>query len=164
MRFIFSVIRTGGLSILALFCGCGIYSFSGSNLPAHIKTVTIPFFQNQTSEFGVDQELTNSLIAAVNKDNTLKIGNPRSSDSALMGAVVSFEERAGQYDRQETKASNFRIFITIKVRFEDVKKKEAIWEETWTQWGEYESNRNDGISQAVEKLTTEVMNRLVSGW
>jgi hypothetical protein len=157
------VIRLTLLLIIALMGGCGIYSFSGSNLPANIKTVSVPFFQNQTTEFGVDQDLTNALIAAINRDNTLKIGNPRSSDSELLGTVLSFDERAGQYDRQET-ASNFRISITIRVRFEDVKKKEAIWEETWTQWGEYESNRNDGVSQAVEKLITEVMNRLVSGW
>ena len=156
-------IRLVALLMFGLIAGCGLYSFSGSNLPPNIKTVSIPLFENQASEFGVDQQLTNSLIAAVNRDNTLKIGNPRSSDSVLRGTILAFEERAGQYNRNET-ASTFRIYITIKVQFEDVNKKNTIWEETWTQWGEYDSNRNDGISQAVEKLSTEVMNRLVSSW
>jgi len=142
---------------------CGVYSFSGSSIPSHIKTVAIPLFEDKTSEFGIDQQLTDRLIDAITQDNTLKISGLREGDSILRGTILRVEDRAGQYDREE-QASDFRVTITINVVFEDVKKRKALWEETWSQWGSYESDRNEGIKEAVDKLTTEILNRTVSGW
>lgn len=146
-----------------LIWGCGVYSFSGSSIPSHIKTVAIPLFEDKTSEFGIDQQLTDTLIDAITQDNTLRISGLREGDSILRGTILRVEDRAGQYDREE-QASDFRVTITITVVFEDVKKRKTLWEETWSQWGSYESDRNEGIKEAVDKLTTEILNRTVSGW
>jgi hypothetical protein len=142
---------------------CGIYSFSGSTLPAHIKTVAVPLMENKTAEFGIDQQLTDALISAITQDNSLKIADNRSADSILEGTILTITERAGAYDLNE-QASGFRVTLTIKVTYEDVKKKKTLWEENWSQWGDYEDDRNEGIKDATEKLTTDILNRMVSGW
>ena len=150
--------------VFALIGGCGIYSFSGSTIPGHIKTVAVPLFENTTAEFGIDQELTDALINAITKDNTLKIAGTRGSDAILRGSIVSITDRAGQYDTQEN-ASDFRITLTVQVAFEDVKKRDTLWEERFSQWGSYTTgDRSTGITGAIEKLTTEIINRTVSGW
>lgn len=143
--------------------GCGYYSFSGSTLPGHIKTVHVPLFEDQTAEFGIDQSLTDKIIEAITKDNTLKIASRRNADALLNGKIMTVRERAGQYTEDEV-ASNFRIHITIQASFEDIKKRNIIWEETWTEWGEYDSNREDGIDEAIEKLAENIVNETVSGW
>lgn len=145
------------------FTSCGIYSFSGSTLPSHIKTVAVPLFDDTTAEFGIDQQLTDAVIDAVTRDNTLKIAAQRSADAVLKGTVISVTDRAGQYNADET-ASDFRITLTIKVVFEDVSKRKVLWEENFSQWGSYESDREEGIQEAIEKLTTDILNRTVSGW
>jgi hypothetical protein len=149
--------------IIFTLTGCGIYSFSGSTLPSHIKTVAVPLFEDKTTEFGIDQKFTDGLINAIIEDNTLKIADPRSADALVRGEILRVEDRAGQYNAQET-ASDYRVTISIKVAFEDVKKRKVLWEETWTDWGSYSNDREEGIDEAIKKLSTEILNRTVSGW
>ena len=150
-----------GLSLC--LAGCGIYSFSGSTIPGHIKTVAVPLFEDTSAEIGIDQQLTDALIDAITQDNTLKIADVRRADAILRGKITSVSDRAGQYDSQEN-ASDFRITLNIQVAFEDAAKRTVLWEETFSQWGSYDNNREDGIQEAIEKLTTDIMNQTVSGW
>ncbi len=156
-------ILLGFLSIF--FFRCGAYSFSGSTLPAHIKTVHIPLFEDQTAEFGIDQQITDGIIEALIKDNTIKIGGRNQADALLLGQIVRVTERAGQYSDTE-QASDFRLNITLKASFEDVKKRNVIWEEEWTEFGTFTSSgdRSDAIAEAAEKLAENIVNRTVSGW
>lgn len=149
--------------ICLIFWGCGVYSFSGSTLPSYIKTVAVPLFENRTPEFGIDQLLTDMLIDAITQDNTLNISSLRNTDSILRGTILRIVDSAGQYDKNEI-AADFRVNITIQVSFEDVKKRKVLWEETWIQWGSYKNNRDEGIESAAEKLSTDILNRTVSGW
>ena len=159
VRFFFA-----SVPVLMLFLlSCGIYSLSGSTLPGHIKTVAIPLFITRTPEFGVDQELTDAVIEAVTRDNTLKISDQRNSDSQIRGSILQITDTAGAYDQSET-ASNFRVTIRVKVVFEDQRKQKVLWEETWSHWGEYDSDREEGIKEAVDKIAEEIINRAVSGW
>ncbi|MFH1941291.1 MAG: LptE family protein [bacterium] len=154
------------VSISVLICGCGIYSFSGSNVPGHIKNVAVPLFEDKTAEFGIDRQMTDALIDAITQDNTLKISGVQNADAVLKGEILRVEDRAGQYDNAE-KASDFRITLTIKMTFEDTKKRKILWEETWSQWGSYDNtglSREDGIKQAVDKLSRDILNKTVSGW
>ena len=152
------------LFILVIFIqGCGIYSFSGSTIAPHIKTVAVPLFEDQTVEFGTNQKMTDILIEAITDDNTLKVADERSADSILRGIIVRIQDVTGQYDQSEI-ASDFRINITVKVAFQDLKERKVLWEETWTQFGTYESNREDGIDEALDKLATMIINQTVSGW
>ncbi len=164
MRIIKKLLCFWGMALLIfMLTGCGIYTFSGSTLPSHIKTVAVPLFEDKTTEFGIDQKFTDGLIDAIIEDNTLKIADPRSADALVRGTIIRIEDRAGQYNAQET-ASDYRVNISIKVAFEDVKKRKILWEETWTEWGSYTDDREEGIDEAVEKLSTEILNRTVSGW
>jgi hypothetical protein len=142
---------------------CGAYSFSGAALPPHLKTVAVPLFDNRTPEFGIDQQLTDALVEAVIKDNTLKIADPAAADCALRGVLLRIEDRAGQYTEQE-EASTFRVTVTVSVTFEDERRRQTLWESTFSQYGTYSDNRDDGLAEAVDKLTTDILNKMVSNW
>jgi len=152
--------------MILLFSGCGVYSFSGSTLPSHIKTVAVPLFVDHTAEFGIDQKITDGIITAITQDNSLKIAGQRQADALIQGTILRIIDSADAYDRNET-ASDFRLTIEVKVIFEDVKKRKNLWEETWSQWGRYDqsgTSRDDAIAEAVDKLAAEIINRTVSGW
>lgn len=146
--------------LLSLHCS---YSFSGATLPPHIKTVGVPLFQNRSPEFGIDQMLTDAVISAITKDNTLKIADPSNADALLQGTLVRVEDRAGQYDEME-KASTFQVILSVEVTFEDLRRDIPLWHATFTQFGTYTDNRDEGIAQAIEKLTLDIVNRMVSSW
>ncbi|MFQ5863832.1 MAG: LptE family protein [bacterium] len=146
---------------------CGPYSFSGSGAP-HIKTVAVPIFQDQTSEFGIKEKLTDAVINEFTRDNTLKITDRRNADSILEGTIVSVTDRAGAFTSNE-QVQDIKIFITVRVKYEDLKKRKIMWEEEITQWGTFDpdegpQSRDNGIDEAVEKIANEILNKSVSGW
>ena len=149
--------------LITSITGCAIYSFSGSTLPSHIRTVSVPLFQNQTPEFGIDQKITDAVIEAINRDNTLRIAGLNQSDSVLKGTIDQITDQAGQYNQDEV-ASSYRVYVTVHAVFEDLKKDKIIWEEEWREWGGYTDSRETGLQEAMEKISENIVNRTVSGW
>ncbi len=155
---------TAAACCLAVFIRCGTYSFSGATLPPHLKTVAVPLFDNRSPEYGVDQRITDAVIEAVIRDNTLKIADPSNADCVLRGTLMRMEDRAGQYDSNEA-ASTYRITLTVQAVFEDLQKKTVIWQNSFSAFGTYGgSDRETGITEAVDKLTTDIINKMVSNW
>lgn len=155
-------------TLISIFSiNCGPYSFS-SKTTTHIKTVAIPIFQDQTSEFGVKEKLTEVVIEEFTRDNTLKISNRRQADSVIEGTILRIDDRAGAFTSAE-RVEDIKIFITVKVKYEDLKKRKIVWEEEITQWGTFNpdagpESRNEGIDEALAKIANEILNKSVSGW
>ncbi|MFQ5824440.1 MAG: LptE family protein [bacterium] len=155
------------LLVFTYINACGPYSFSSSGA-SHIRTVSIPIFQDQTSEFGVKEKLTDAVINEFTRDNTLKITDRRNSDSIIEGTILRITDRAGAFTSDE-RVQDIKIYITVKVKYEDLKKRKLIWEEDITQWGTFNpdegpQSREKGIDEAVEKIANEILNKSVSGW
>jgi len=155
-------------SLLFSAFACGHYSFSGS-MASHIKSIAIPLFEDRTAEFGIKEELSDALIAEFTRDNTLKIADRRNADSILEGVIRQIRDQAGAYDSEET-VQELKVYLTVDVRYFDATKKKVVWEDRLTQWGAFDPNlsgtdaREAAITEAIEKLTTEILNRTVSGW
>jgi hypothetical protein len=145
--------------------GCGPYSFSGSGA-THLKTIAVPVFEDRTAEFGIKERLTNTIIDEFTRDNTLKISDRRVADSILLGSLLRVEERAGVYSQNES-VQEIRVYLTVQLKYEDVKKRKTVWEAQVTQFGAYapgSSNRQNAIDEAIRKIANEVLNKTVSGW
>ncbi len=156
------------LFVLIGMLACGPYSFSSSGNTG-LKTVAVPVFNDQTAEFGVKEQITNAIIAAFTRDNSLKIADRRTADALVNGTLLRVTEQAGAYTKTE-QVQEIRVTVTVQIKFEDVKKRKVIWEESLTQFGTYapgdatSGDRESAIQQAVEKIATEVINKSVSGW
>jgi len=152
-------------AILVFQSGCGPYSFSSSGA-SHLKTVAVPIFQDQTSEFGIKEKLTDEVIDQFTRDNTLRLTDRRNADSLIEGRIVKVDDQAGAFTRDES-VRDIKVFITVNIKYEDLKKRKIIWEEEITEWGTFnpdEESRETGIDEAIAKIATEVLNRSVSGW
>lgn len=150
--------------LMLLAHGCGPYSFSGSTA-THLKTIAVPVFEDRTAEFGIKERLSSTLIDEFTRDNTLKIADRRTADSVLLGTLLRVEERAGVYDQNQT-VQQIRIFLTVQMKYEDLKKKKTVWEAQITQFGDYDTpaNRQAAIDEAIRKIASEALNKTVSGW
>lgn len=166
------VFRAPYISVLALVAmllsSCAYYSFSPGSA-SHIKTIAIPLFEDRTAEFGIREQMTEALVQEFTRDNTLRIVERDAADSILEGVIVSVTDRAGPYDKQEM-VQELKVYITVDVRYFDVKKNQEVWKDRLTQWGAYDPNaggtaaRQEGVSEAIRKLVTEILNRTVAGW
>lgn len=161
-------LKWGALYLVsALFWNCGPYSFSSTGA-SHLKTVAVPIFQDQTSEFGIKEKLTDEVVQHFTSDNTLKVTDRRNADSLIEGTILKVDDRAGAFTSDET-VQDIKIFITAHVKYEDLKKRKTVWEDTITQWGTFNpdegpQSREAGINEAVAKIADEILNKSVSGW
>ena len=154
-------------AIMMLFVmSCGVYTFSPSAL-GNIKSLAIPLFENQTTESGLREDLTDRLSQAFVDDNTLRVVPESRADAIIRGSVNSYSREAYTYNEAEV-VSEYIVRIGINVDFVEKKSGEVIWEEkNMSNWGTYDSamqEEDDGKEMAIGKLVEDILNKTVKGW
>lgn len=158
------------LLILTLAFGGCLYSFKGGSVPPHLKTLSIPLFDDQSGqgEPGLRETFTNKLIDSFRQDNSLQLSDRAHADAVLEGTIQSISSSPLVVTTGETLAKQ-RLTITVKVMYEDMKMKKTIYDKQFSDYGDYDasggvSQRQVAISAALDKLTQEILNDTVSGW
>jgi outer membrane lipopolysaccharide assembly protein LptE/RlpB len=174
---------------LLLLSNCGFYSFTGS-LPPHIKSISIPIFVNETAEFGVAEAITDGVIAVFIEENILKIVGEENAHSILRGIIKKVNDQPYTYTEIE-EVQEYRLNITVAVEWYDTVEEKVRLSKSYSGWGTYsltEDISSDGIDNdgdglldaedsdeigdprdlavkvAVDKITTDVINDIVSMW
>ena len=162
LRILFSIM------ILSTLAGCGVYSFTGSGIGG-IETIAIEPFDNQTAEFGVREDLTDTILDRLLKDRTLTVADRSSADAVLYGNIVSIDDRPLSFDEQET-VSEFEIKISVSFVLKLPDKSEPIWQGQITGTGSYPyqtggaDEREQGIEKALDRIAQDLLNKLTSDW
>lgn len=163
---------TGARALAALALAgtlaCG-YSFR-SPVPAHLNTVYIPTFENETREFQLTQQITERVIGEFLNESRLRlVGNEADADLLVLGAVKLYEEEALSYDPGQAANPDVfsrRVLVTVDVTLEDQVREETLWENaSLRQWGEFSEEqgetREDGITRALDKISEEILRHVV---
>ena len=151
------------------FVGCGVYTFSGSTLPSHLKTVDIPLFTNQSLQPGVAEDITAKLNSKVQEDNLLKPVS-QNSDATITGKVLSYDNRPYTYGSKSVRnvdVSSYSVKISVEVEFLDNKKDKTIYKGVITEEGIYDFEKETeevGKERAVEKIIDKIMQNSVQSW
>ncbi len=153
------------MAALLTLSGCGPYSFNPGGMSG--KSVAVLLFENQTTQFGVREALTDSITGRFVRDNTLKIAPQSSADWALSGTVVRYERTAHTFDANQL-VKQYVVNIWVKVAVENQKDKKILWEEPeMLGFGIYDAvteTEEDGKQRAVAKLAEDIVNRTVRSW
>ena len=149
--------------------GC-TYSFRGSSVPSHIKTIAIPIFDDQSGfgEAGLREKFTNAVISRFTTDNSLQVTERNTADSILEGVITSVKPEPSVVGGGE-QVRKWRITIAVKVTYTDLKLRKKVWDKVLSNWGDYEytgglSARAEGIQTAINKLAEDILIETVSGW
>jgi hypothetical protein len=152
-----------------LMAGC-TYSFKGGSVPPHLKTIAIPVAED-ASPYGdpaLRTTFTNQLVERFTSDNTLQLTDRNTADSMLEGVITDVKDVPAVLQGSEQVAQR-RITVTVRMTFQDLKLRKKVWEKSFSSWGDYPSGggltqRNDGVTEAVRKLTEDILNDTVAGW
>jgi hypothetical protein len=156
-------------AIMAGICGCGVYTFSGSTLPAHLKTIDIPLFVNESMQPDVAEAITTKLTQSVAQQNLLK-NIARNGDATINGKVLSYTNQPYTYGSQgyrDVNVSQYVVTIKVDVKFWDNKKDQAIYQGIVTGEGIYDftaQTETDGRALAVSKIVDQIIQNSVQGW
>jgi hypothetical protein len=156
--------------VLLFLFGCGVYSFTGSSVPPHLKTIGVPLFDDQ-SGFGqpnVREQFTNKIIEKIVADNSLLITEKNIADAILEGTITKVVNEVAVVNPGET-VTHKKITITVAVSMMDKVMKKKMWERNFSGWGNYEIGTGvplmqNGIKEAMEKITDDIVLAVISNW
>jgi hypothetical protein len=149
------------------------YTASPALLPAHLKTIAIPVFENATTEYTIEQEVTDVVIQRFVADNHLRVVDERSADAVIRGKITTYTNLVFGFQAQ-TGAQEYRVTIGMQVTFKDLVKNREVWTEPnlvksanyYVQDvpGQTAKTELDGRKEAIDKLAEEILSRTVQSW
>ncbi len=156
------------VAFLLPLLSCGIYSFTGSSIPSHLKTVAIPLFEDRTTQPGLAAELTRSVRQAYIENNSLRV-TEQGANATLLVTLTGYRNEPSSYDEQGY-VREYRVVITAAAVFRDEQKKTDLWkEDNITARGPYTvsspaETEEDGKRRALKELSTYLIENTLSGW
>ena len=168
---------------------CGLYSLAGS-IPPHIKSISIPLVENQTSDFTIAEDLTDAIIKQFNQSGILLIQNAGEAHSTLKGKVNKITDGPYSYNKNES-ISEYRYKVDVKIEWYDNTKEKKIIDKNYSGFGAYGlsgdissdglDNDNDGkidseddnefgeprsfaAKVAINKIAEDILNDILTTW
>lgn len=158
--------------LVGLFLSSCSYSFTGSSVPPHLKTIAIPLALDRSGsgEPDLSENLTNELITKFLNDNSLQIADKVNADALLECTVTSLPDVPEVISGGE-QVTLRKITVNVKATYRDLVKKKTIFNRNFSSFGNYsvdaadiQSARQDAIGQAVDQITEDILLAVVSNW
>jgi hypothetical protein len=111
--------------------GCGYALTSkGSNLPAHVKTIGVPPFNNQTTRPELGERITENIIAALVARGRYKVtSETRGVDAVLSGTVLSWTSKSVVLSEESDEPEQVTVTLEASVVFDDRVLQRVTWRE-----------------------------------
>jgi hypothetical protein len=149
----------------------GCYSFSGSSLPAHIETVAIPTFANDTLEPALGRALTDAVVEVFLNDGRLRIGSVSSAHAVVEGKATAYDNRVfglGDTDAAE----EYRVTLRASIRIKDRVKGKDLWaDESMVIFQNYRldgtgefSSESAARDEVIRRIAEDVLDKTLEEW
>lgn len=142
-------------------------------LPAHLKSVAIPQFENETSEYTLEQDVTNAVVQKFVTNGHLRIVDEKSANCVVKGRIVEYRNAVFGISNSDL-AQEYRVTIVVSVVFKDLVKNREIWHDdaivkTANYYvqpvpGQQAKTELDGRKEAIQKIADEILSRSVESW
>ncbi|MBN2467985.1 MAG: LptE family protein [Deltaproteobacteria bacterium] len=115
------------LLCFALFPGCGSYRFvpEHNTLPEGVKSISIPFFKNDTYEANIESYFSDALINEFVKNKQITVAS-HGADATLYGIVKEFSMASIAYSRED-RARQYRAYVVLELTLTKNESGEIIW-------------------------------------
>lgn len=165
--------RRSGALALALAASIGVacgYSTT-SRTAKDIKSIHVPFFENETAEPNLEISVTERVIDNLVADNTLKVVSEDAADAILDGRIVEFKNQPFSFN-QDLNAQEYIVVIKVVATLFSRRTNEAIWQDRSFQGdGSYfiESvgegrTFDEAVNESLREITERILNLTVKDW
>ena len=115
--------------VVPLAGACG-YSLAGRGtfLPAYIRSVGVPLFENKTQLFGAELTLTERVRGEfISRGRYQVVTGDTGVDAVLRGEISAVTVNPSGFNDQQL-ATRYTITLTAKIEFRDLKSDKVLWE------------------------------------
>ena len=166
-----SAILTIIIISIFLLSGCS-YSFTGSSVPNHLKSISIPFCidRSGSGEPNMADDFTTLLIDQFISDNSLAVTDKAKADALLDCTINSISDAPTVIEGGENVSAR-RLTINARVVYKDFVMKKTVFDRRFSNYGDYDNNsadiasaREGAIQTALERITEDILLAVVSDW
>ena len=164
--------RSAGLAAsLAAACALACGYSTTSRTAKDIKSIHVPFFENETAEPNLEISVTEQIIDNLVSDNTLKVVTEDGADAILDGRIVEFTNKPFSFN-QDLNAEEYIIVIRVTATLFNRRTNTPIWQDKSFQGdGSYfieqvDENRtfDDAVQESLREITERILNLTVQDW
>jgi hypothetical protein len=167
--------RIAALLALALPCACG-YTLEGRGVAQDpsIKKIGVPLFKDATGKAGLDQKVTERVIAELLKRGHFDVVQDAAGVDALVeGSIVTYRAipvgfSAESGGGKNIEASRYAVVLTVAVKYSKPGVTEPIWQTEQlsvrdeTDVGDDPNAFFDREDQVIDRLTQNLAKTLVA--
>lgn len=155
--------------LVALLAGCFPYGFAGGGLPAHIDTVAIIPFDNETSSPEVQRELFDLMRREMRGRLGVRDASESKADAIVRGTILRYDVDIPigvSANPAQSLTARRKLQIVLDVEIVDQSTGKALWQKKGLiVEGEYaERNERDGRRAALQKAVNDVVEGAQSQW
>jgi hypothetical protein len=156
--------------IFVNFNGC-FYSFTGASVPAHLKTIAIPFADDRSgsAEPNLSQKFTDALIQKFVQDNTLQIAERSKADAILEVSILPFTDAPAVISAGDNQAVTQRkLTLSARVVYRDMVEKKVIFDRNFSNFANYDAGsitgRTEAVESALDLITEDILLGVIANW
>jgi outer membrane lipopolysaccharide assembly protein LptE/RlpB len=117
------------VALILVLSSCG-YHVSGTApaLPAEWKSIAIPAFKNDTTQYRIEQRFTSAVIRQFLERTKYRIiQNPEDADAILHGEVVSLETSPVLFNATTGQVTSMVVTIHTRVSLVEIKTQKVVY-------------------------------------
>jgi hypothetical protein len=166
-------IRVSGLfrslSLLVVAASCGVYGFTEGAFPAHVRTMAVIPFENQTATPELQNELFESMRRELQKRLGVRDAPENRADALVRGTIISYDidiPVAVSADPRQAVSARRRLQVTVDVEILDQTTGKTLWQRRALRAeGEYaERAEAEGRREAIHRIVNDIVNGAQSQW
>lgn len=156
--------------MLLLLAACGVrYGFSEGAFPAHVRTMAILPFENQTATPELQSELFDSMRRELQRRLGVRDAAENRADALVRGTIISYDADvpvAFSADPRRAVSARRKLQITIDVEILDQTTGKPLWQRKGLRAeGEYaERAEGEGRKEAIRRLVNDIIEGAQSQW
>ena len=162
--------RRTSSAVLALYAVCCLLAAAGccgysakSLLPPHLRTAAVPPVQNSTLQPGLDDQLTDLLVTAFNRDRSLRVTTLEQANLAVTVTITSYSRTASVYDENQT-ISTYDLTAAAQVDAQDQVRDETFFSGSVSAKVTYDPDTETeeaAATRLLEALAAEIVRRVI---
>jgi hypothetical protein len=150
--------------LMLLLAGC--YSFSGSTLPSHLRTIQIHPVENKTLEAALPDRVQRGLQDGFRSRSNLRQVN-QNGDAEIFGTVTQYSHTPQSTAGNDV--TTWRVDILFKALFIDRVRGDTLYNNSQIQgYGAYTPDKGEteetGRARAIDNLVQTIVDNTVLAW
>jgi hypothetical protein len=164
----FGALSLAAVLVVAVACGTR-YGFAGGGLPAHIRTMAVLPFENETASPELQRELFELLRRQLRGRLGVRDGAEATADALVRGTIKTYDVDIPvgfSADPPQAVSARRKLQVTIDIEIVDQSNSRVIWQRRGLRAeGEYaEREEAEGRRSALEKIVSDIVEGAQSQW